>query len=54
MIGPTKVEIADGDFPDLDRLKFRFDRRHWARLRLLIDALNEPHRRSATRGVGCE
>jgi uncharacterized protein (TIGR00730 family) len=44
VVGPTKVETDDGDFPDLDRIKLRFDRRHWARLRLLIDALNEPYR----------
>jgi uncharacterized protein (TIGR00730 family) len=29
------------DFPDLPRLAFRFDRFHYARLRMLIDALNE-------------
>jgi hypothetical protein len=43
-IGPTKVELADEDFPELDRVTFRFDRRNWARLRGLIDALNHPYR----------
>jgi uncharacterized protein (TIGR00730 family) len=43
-IGPTKVELKDKDFPELDRVAFRFDRRNWARLRELIDALNRPHR----------
>lgn len=42
--GPTKIETRDKDFPELDRITFRFDRRHWARLRELIDALNLPHR----------
>jgi uncharacterized protein (TIGR00730 family) len=52
VIGPTKVESADGDFPELDRIKFRFDRRHWARLRLLIDALNEPYRAPPATSAG--
>lgn len=43
-VGPTKVEINDKDFPELDRIKFRFDRRNWARIRALIDALNAPYR----------
>jgi hypothetical protein len=47
-IGPTKVEIKDRDFPELDRVAFRFDRRSWARLRVLIDALNHPYRESHT------
>ncbi len=42
--GPTKVEIGDEDFPELDRVTFRFDRRNWARLRDLINALNHPYR----------
>ena len=29
------------DYPELPRLAFRFDRFHYARLRLLIDAINE-------------
>jgi uncharacterized protein (TIGR00730 family) len=37
---PSKREIADDDVPDLDRLRFRFDRFSYARLRLLIDRLN--------------
>jgi uncharacterized protein (TIGR00730 family) len=44
VIAATKVEIGDKDFPELDRVSFRFDRRSWARLRVLIDALNAPHR----------
>jgi hypothetical protein len=44
VIEPTKVETDDGDFPELERIRFRFDRRGWARLRLLIDALNDPYR----------
>jgi uncharacterized protein (TIGR00730 family) len=43
-VGPTKVEINDRDFPELDRVKLRFDRRNWARVRALIDALNAPYR----------
>jgi uncharacterized protein (TIGR00730 family) len=43
-IGPTKVELRDKDFPELERIAFRFDRRQWARLRELIDALNRPYR----------
>jgi uncharacterized protein (TIGR00730 family) len=43
--GPTKIEIRDKDFPDLDRITFRFDRRSWARLRELIDLLNRPYRK---------
>ena len=43
-IGATKIEIRDKDFPELDRVTFRFDRRSWARLRELIDALNRPYR----------
>jgi hypothetical protein len=29
------------DHPELPRLAFRFDRFHYARLRMLIDAINE-------------
>jgi uncharacterized protein (TIGR00730 family) len=36
----SKREIADNDVPDLPRLRFRFDRFNYARLRLLIDELN--------------
>lgn len=35
------VEVDDDDHVDLPRLGLRFDRTHWARLRLLIDHLNE-------------
>jgi hypothetical protein len=39
-IGPTPAEIASDDFVDLPRLRFRFDRRQFGRLRRLIDHLN--------------
>jgi hypothetical protein len=44
VIEPTtasKAEIADGDVPDLARLRMRFDRRSYSRLRELIDRINE-------------
>ena len=44
-IGPTPVEQADNDFPELERVTFRFNRRSWSRLRMLIDALNAPYRK---------
>ena len=34
-------EIADKDVPDLDRIALEFDRRHFGRLRQLVDQLNE-------------
>jgi uncharacterized protein (TIGR00730 family) len=37
---PTAAEIGDDDHVDLARIKFRFDRRSWSRLRKLIDRLN--------------
>jgi len=37
----SKAEIADDDVPDLARLRMRFDRRSYSRLRELIDRLNE-------------
>jgi uncharacterized protein (TIGR00730 family) len=37
---PSKREIADHDVPDLPRLRFRFDRFSFARLRMLVDDLN--------------
>ncbi len=37
----TRQEIEDDDEPDLPRLAFAFDRRSYARLRLLIDAIND-------------
>ncbi len=40
----TAREIADDDVPELPRVRLRFDRRSWARLRELIDALNAPWR----------
>lgn len=43
-IGVTKVEAADNDFPELARLRFRFNRKGWARLRMMIDVLNRPYR----------
>ena len=39
--GPTPAEERDGDELHLDRVILRFDRYHWARLRRLIDALND-------------
>jgi uncharacterized protein (TIGR00730 family) len=39
---PSQAEIADRDQIELARIRFRFDRTHWARLRKLIDALNHP------------
>lgn len=36
----SRDEIADDDALDTERLRFRFDRRNHARLRLLIDVLN--------------
>lgn len=38
--GPAGVEIGDHDVPDLPRVRFRFDRSSYARLRQLIDVLN--------------
>jgi uncharacterized protein (TIGR00730 family) len=40
-IEPTDPEVADGDNLDLYRLQMHFDRRHFGRLRLLVDRLNE-------------
>jgi hypothetical protein len=39
-IETTSAEADDGDHVDLARLAFWFDRRSWARLRVLIDRLN--------------
>lgn len=39
-VNATPAEIASADFPDLPRLRFRFDRRRFGRLRCLIDHLN--------------
>jgi len=38
----SKAETADDDVPELGRLRMRFDRRSYSRLRELIDRLNEP------------
>jgi len=38
---PLPPERSSDDFLELPRVAFRFDRLHYARLRLLIDALNE-------------
>ncbi len=40
-IGATDAEIRDDDHVDLPRLAFRFDKRSWAGVRRLIDALND-------------
>jgi len=40
-IATTPAELADGDHVDLPRIAFRFDRRGWSRLRVMIDRLNE-------------
>ena len=37
---PTQAEIDDQDALDYDRVAFVFDRRHFGRLRQLIDELN--------------
>jgi uncharacterized protein (TIGR00730 family) len=37
---PSPAEVADHDHVELARLRFRFDRTHWSRLRQLINALN--------------
>jgi uncharacterized protein (TIGR00730 family) len=39
-IDATGVEAADGDHPDLPRLRLHFDRRSFGRLRSMIDELN--------------
>ena len=38
----SSAERRDDDHVDLARFAFRFDRRSWARLRMLIDRLNGP------------
>ncbi len=37
---PTQAEIEDGDALDYDRISFVFDRRHFGRLRQLVNDLN--------------
>jgi hypothetical protein len=39
-IEATPQEREDGDFPELARIAFGFDRRQYGRLRQLIDVLN--------------
>jgi uncharacterized protein (TIGR00730 family) len=39
--GPTPEERADGDFPDLPRIAFGFNRRDYGRLRQMVDVLNQ-------------
>lgn len=39
-IDATRIEVAEHDVPDLPRLRFRFDRHSYARLRAMIDTLN--------------
>ncbi len=39
-IDATRVEAAERDVPELPRIRFRFDRHNYARLRALIDVLN--------------
>ncbi len=39
-VEPTPAEIEDGDALDCDRVSLHFDRRHFGRLRQLIDRLN--------------
>lgn len=40
-IAATDAEVRDDDQVDLHRIAFRFDRRSWAGVRRLIDALND-------------
>jgi hypothetical protein len=37
---PLPAEVADDDVLDLPRVSLQFDRMHFGRLRMLIDALN--------------
>jgi uncharacterized protein (TIGR00730 family) len=39
-IDATKIEVSENDVPELPRLRFRFDRHNYARLRALIDVVN--------------
>jgi hypothetical protein len=39
-IEPTPEERDDDDVPDLPRVAFGFDRKHYGRLREMIDVLN--------------
>ncbi len=40
IVGPSRYEIADDDALDLTRLRFRFDRHGFARLRELLNRIN--------------
>jgi uncharacterized protein (TIGR00730 family) len=40
-VEPTPGEVEDGDALEYERISFHFDRRHFGRLRQLIDRLNE-------------
>jgi uncharacterized protein (TIGR00730 family) len=40
LVSSRSEEIADDDHPNLARLSLPFDKRHWSRLRSLINALN--------------
>jgi hypothetical protein len=42
-IEATRIEVAEHDHPELPRIRFRFDRHSYARLRGLIDLLNGKH-----------
>jgi hypothetical protein len=39
-VGASRAEQRDGDHVDLPRLRMRFDRRSYSRLRRLVDTLN--------------
>ena len=39
-IDATRIEVAEDDVPKLPRLRFRFDRHGYARLRAMIDVIN--------------
>ncbi len=39
-IDATRIEVSERDVPELPRLRFRFDRHSYARLRAMIDVLN--------------
>ena len=40
-VGPIQAEIDDSDALGLERIAFVFDRRHFGRLRMLVDRLND-------------
>lgn len=49
-VEPSTAEVADDDHLDLERLALWFDRYGWARLRVLIDRINELAPADATTG----